>query len=263
MAVAKSKIIIGLALVSGVAIASVGLILAMNLNPDDTSIHFTLLDNAGVMIEAQDIRIYIDPYNLPDNQTAPADIILVTHPHGDHYHYASINQIATEETVFIFSSNMTTEIARHDGISLNPGDSYQVGTINITAFYMYTFPPEGYEETEASHPQECNYTSYLIDINGFTIFHAGDSKCIDEYDQLTGKVDVALLPLGPGCQTMYRSEVVDALEIIEPKYFIPIHFTVEEKDEFVDIYDTHIENHGIQILNLGYFTSYEFDESDT
>lgn len=226
------------------------------LNQPATGIEITLLHNAGVMIETGDVRIYIDPYNLPDNYTElPADIILVTHPHGDHYHYGSIVDIETPDTVFIFPENMSTEIARHDATGVNPGDSVQVGDINITAFYMYTTAPEGYEP---SHPPEANWTSYIIDINGFTIFHAGDSKCIPEYEQLEGKIDVALLPLGPGCQTMYRSEVVDAIEVIQPDYFIPIHYTEDEFDAFCTLYDVQIENLECTMLALTEYSSHLF-----
>ncbi|MDF1541055.1 MAG: MBL fold metallo-hydrolase [Candidatus Thorarchaeota archaeon] len=219
----------------------------------------TLLENAGVMIEAEGLRIYIDPILLPDNYTEyPADTILITHPHDDHYHYASIEKIATEDTIFIMPENMSTEVARHDAIAVNPGDSVQVGTINITAFYMYTYPPPD-TDYEASHPAENNWTSYIIDINGFTIFHAGDSKDIDEYEQLTGHIDVAMLPLGPGCQSMAGGEVVSVLRTIEPQYFIPIHFENGANDVFCETYDTQIEYEGIEIVNLDHFESFVFE----
>jgi len=233
---------------------------AMLNQPTSSGIELTLLHNAGVMIETDDVRIYIDPYNLPDNYTElPADIILVTHPHGDHYHYGSISDIETDDTVFIFPENMTTEIARHDGIGMNPGESMMVGDINITAFYMYTTAPEGYDP---SHPPEANWTSYIIDIDGFTIFHAGDSKCIPEYEQLTGKINVALLPLGPGCQTMYRTEVVDAIEVIQPDYIIPIHYTEDEFHTFCALYDTQIENLGCTMVALTEYSSHLFNPTD-
>ena len=107
-----------------------------------------------------------------------------------------------------------------NGIGLDPEDEYQVSLFDITAFYMYTLPVGVYP---ANHPQEESLTSYVIDINGFTIFHAGDSKNIEEYNQLTGSIDVVLLPLGLGCQTKADMEIIDIIEVIQPEYFIPIH----------------------------------------
>ncbi|MHA1960388.1 MAG: MBL fold metallo-hydrolase [Candidatus Thorarchaeota archaeon] len=228
--------------------------------PVDESIELTLLNNAGVMIEAKGLRIYIDPFDLPANQSdLPADAILITHPHGDHYDYSSIELIETDETVFIIPENMTQELNRHDGIGVTPGDHVQVGDINITAFFMYTFNPAGYEDVPASHPAEANWTSYIIDIDGFTIFHAGDSKNIDEYQQLTGTIDVAMLPLGPGCQSMADREIVSALEVIEPGYYIPIHFNGNDAEEYCSLFGDLInQNTDCEILELAHFESHTF-----
>jgi L-ascorbate metabolism protein UlaG (beta-lactamase superfamily) len=191
---------------------------------EDTTITLTLLGNAGVMIEADGMRIYIDPLSLPSTySTLTADAVLITHPHGDHYNSTCINMLQKPSTVNVFPNNMSAEIAAHNGVGVEPLDSIQVGNINITAFYMYT---EIWIDGErfASHPSEANWTSYIIDINGFKIFHAGDSKNITEYEMITGQMDVVLLPLGPGCQSMADLEVVDAIAKLQPDYFIPIHF---------------------------------------
>ncbi|MHA1930188.1 MAG: MBL fold metallo-hydrolase [Candidatus Thorarchaeota archaeon] len=253
------------------AVGSVALYSALNPNPGDnldgddltvdTSVNITLLNNAGVMIETNDTRIYIDPYLLPDAYEAyPADIILVTHPHGDHYHYGTIEKIATEDTVFIMPENMSIEVARHDAIAVNPEDSVQVGDINITAFYSYTVPvTQGETVYEASHPAEANWTSFIIDINGFTIFHAGDTKDVPEFEQLEGLIDVAFIPLGPGCQTCYEGEVVNIVDMIKPKYFIGIHFTVGYNDEFETEFGSDIAAiDGCELINLDYWSSHVF-----
>jgi L-ascorbate metabolism protein UlaG (beta-lactamase superfamily) len=225
---------------------------------EEKSIALTLLDNAGVMIEANDLRIYIDPINLNSSfENLDADAVLVTHPHGDHYQGYTIHMLQKEDTMNVFPANMSDQIANHDGIGVVPGDSVQVGTINITAFYMYTFPVDIYP---ASHPREANWTSYIIDIDGFTIFHAGDSKNIDEYEQLAGQIDVALLPLGPGCQTMADFEIVLALETINPGCFIPIHYVVGADQTWIAEYDDMVADRttDCDILSLAYFESHTF-----
>ena len=203
-------------------------------------VNVTLLSNAGVLIEADDLRIYIDPIDLPNEyRDKPADAILITHDHGDHYQYATVNMLQKEGTLNVFPEIMDTEIARHDGLGVVPEDEFDIGDIRVRAFYMYTFSP--IPGTPASHPEESQYTSYIVDIGGFTIFHAGDSKNLDEYEELTGTINVAMLPLGPGCQTMYEEEVVNVLQVIEPDYFIPIHFTNGANDRFVRSFGRSIE----------------------
>ena len=215
----------------------VGLIL-FGGGPVENTVKLTLLDHAGIMIEAEGLRLYIDPINLEENYTTlPADAVLITHDHGDHYQESNVSLVQKDGTVNVFPEVMTDAISTHEGVGVVPGDQLTVGTISITAFYMYTIAPEGFE---SSHPREMNYTSYIVDINGFTIFHAGDSKNITEYEQLTGTIDVALLPIGPGCQTMYNEEVVDAIDMIQPSYFIPIHTTEFNANLFLYVYEDDI-----------------------
>jgi L-ascorbate metabolism protein UlaG (beta-lactamase superfamily) len=247
-------------IVMGVGVYT-GFTLLNPTQPEDSSIKLTLLDNAGVMIEANGLRIYIDPINLPSNySTLPADAVLITHPHGDHYNNTCIEMLQKDTTVNVFPDNMTAEVVAHDAVGVNPLNTVQVGDITITPFYMYT---EIWIEGErfASHPSEANWTSYLIDIDGFTIFHAGDSKNITEYTQIQGQVDVALLPLGPGCQSMADMEIVDAIDKLQPVYFIPIHFTNNYYAEnFIMVYDEEIAACSDCVpMSLEYFSSYAFE----
>ena len=218
----------------------------------------TLLKNAGIMIETGDMRIYVDPIDLPQSyRDKPADAVLITHDHGDHYQYASINMVQKDGTINVFPVMMDSEITRHDGVGVAPGDEIMVGDIKVTAYYMYTFSPDG--ATPASHPRESGYCSYIIDIGGFTIFHAGDSKLLPEYSALTHTINVACLPLGPGCQTMCDNEVVEVVRTIQPDYMIPIHYTADSFSNFNRIYKRSVESAGCTACMLEEFTSYSFE----
>jgi L-ascorbate metabolism protein UlaG (beta-lactamase superfamily) len=241
-------------IVVAAAVATPTSIILVSLNEP---IEFNLLENAGVMIEARGKRIYIDPINLISSYgSLPADAILVTHDHGDHYDEATIDLLQKSDTLNVFPTHMASHITHHDGLGVVPGDVFKVGPIKITCFYMYTIPPPGYP---SGHPQENNYTSYLVDTGRFTFFHAGDSSNIPEYSQLTGLVDVAMLPLGPGCQTMTGMDVVFALETIAPSYFVPIHFMTGMDVDFCDTYSTSIESRGIEILHMSYYSTHIFN----
>ena len=230
----NAKILISLGVIIPVLAVGTPLLTISLLNKAKT-IDFTLLTNAGVMIETKGVRIYIDPINLNSEYAdLPADVVLITHPHGDHCETASLDIIQKEGTVYVFPENMTTWLNMYSGVAVNPEDQIQIQHISITAFYMYTFPQEPYL---ASHPAEANWTSYIIDIDGFTFFHAGDSKNIVEYTQLVGDIDVALLPLGPGCQSMADTEIVDVINLIRPTHFVPIHYTIGADSNFIALYE--------------------------
>jgi len=221
-------------------------------------INVTLLNNAGVMIEVNNIRIYIDPFDIPQSYADyPADAILITHSHGDHYEASTINMLQKEGTVNVFPRIMSTEISRHNGMGVVPKDEMMIGDIKVTAYYMYTFSP--IPGGEASHPAESDFTSYIVDIDGFTIFHGGDTKKLPEYEELTGTINVAMLPLGPGCQTMYEDEVVAALDVIDPDYFIPIHFTEGQNNQFCSRFRGSIEAvTDCEICNLNNYSTHAF-----
>lgn len=241
----------------GSAIVALPLLMPAASPPEtEDSITLTLLSNAGVMIEADDLRIYIDPIDLNSSfADLDADAILITHPHGDHYQSSTIDMLQKESTVNVFPADMSMQVSIYDGIGVVPGDSIQVGTANITAFYMYTFAVEGYD---ATHPREANWTSYIIEINGFTFFHAGDSKNILEYYDIAGRIDVALLPLGPGCQTMADYEIVSAISAIQADYFIPIHFTEGACESFMANYGSYIEDADCEAVLVDNYESHSF-----
>ncbi len=260
----RTYVIIAILLI-GVAATAVMALQFVNtpLGPPDgevlpPTLNVTLLTNAGIMIETNETRIYIDPIQLNSSfADYPADIVLVTHPHLDHYDTDSLDIIETESTEFIFPSNMSVECATYGATGVVPEDTVMIGDINITAFYMYTFAVYGYP---ASHPIEANWTSYIITIDGFTIFHSGDSKNILEYYDLAGTIDLVFLPLGPGCQTMTGYEVVQVLRIIQPTYFIPIHYGEGVQDTWIASYGDDVEEEtDCTPLILDYWTKHTFE----
>jgi L-ascorbate metabolism protein UlaG (beta-lactamase superfamily) len=240
----RSKIIIGVGVIAVIAVVvPLSAFMVMNAN----SVQFQLLDIAGVKIEAYGLRIYVDPYNLPESfEELPADMVLITHPHFDHYQTTSMDLLQKEGTVNVFPENMSDAIALYDGVGVNPGDELEFGDITVTAFYAY-YPGDG-----SSHPHENNWTSYIIDVGGFTFFHSGDSRPIEEHSQLAGTIDVALLCLD--CQI--GEGIVDIVEVIQPRYFVPMHYSMLMREIFLANHAPLITN--CIIINLEYYQSYAF-----
>ncbi|TFH02227.1 MAG: MBL fold metallo-hydrolase [Candidatus Thorarchaeota archaeon] len=255
---------IPLVVVVGAIVISVPLLMMMMQPAQEppTEITMKLLNNAGVMIEVDGVRIYIDPLYIPSNYTElPADVILITHDHTDHYSPSDIEDIFTNDTLFICPANMTQAIDRFNGTGVNPGDSIMFGDINITAFYLYL--PDYSSGLPTFHPRAANWTSFLIEIDGFTIYHAGDNKYIPEYEELTGTIDVAFLPIyfDPGLGPLNESllPIVDAIDMIQPRVVIPTHFTDPNREIFMTEYSILVENTITEILNLPYFTTMVYE----
>ncbi|MFW9870702.1 MAG: MBL fold metallo-hydrolase [Candidatus Thorarchaeota archaeon] len=263
----NSKILLGV-IIGALVVSTPILFLMLSSQPPANEINVRLLITTGVMIEAKGVRIYIDPYFIPSNYSdLPADVILITHPHGDHYSPSDIGDILTNDTVFVCPNNMTDAIERFDGLGVDPGDSFLVGEINFTAFRMYM--PDYPSGLDSGHPKAANWTSFIIDIDGFRIYHAGDAKYMEELEELTGTIDLAFLPIywdtGYGPLNESLLPIVDAIDLLQPKTTIPTHFFDIYRETFITEYSILVQSPDCEILNLEYWTTctYELDANNT
>jgi len=168
-------------------------------------------------IESPKCKIYTDPLSI--TQTDVADIILISHAHGDHFSPDDINKLTGPKTIIIAPADCNyTGTAKR--IVLKPGEIYNSRCIKIKAVPAYNITKTDY------HPKSNNWVGYLITINGVTIYHAGDTERIPEMKDMT--CDIALLPLG---QTYTMNSVADAAESakdVHAKVAIPMHFNYYE-----------------------------------
>jgi L-ascorbate metabolism protein UlaG (beta-lactamase superfamily) len=248
--VSKRPQVAGITVILIVVVAASGYLLAPYIlnpaGPETVTIH--LLDTVGVIIEYNDTSIFIDPWYFLENYTGLfADVVLITHPHFDHYNETTMNSIQKEDTMNVLPASMTAEVDLHDGVGVVPGDVVQFGGITITAFYLYT---AGF-----GHLRSNNWTSYLIDINGFTIFHAGDALNMTEYEELNGLIDVAFLPI-----YSLDNQTISDLERIQPRYFVPTHFYPGMNTYWFNAFeDQIIAASDCEIINMEYWTSHTFE----
>jgi len=177
------------------------------------------IEQACFRIDAGKYTVYIDPNSVPDN--IKADVILITHPHGDHWSQAELDKIVKPTTILIAPAEIVYNGQIGKRIILKPGEEYNFsGNIKIKAVPAYNI-----DKTWA-HPKENNWVGYLIKINGVTIYHAGDTELIPEMK--TFSADIAMLPLG---QTYTFNSVDDAAQAakdVHAKLAIPMHFGLYE-----------------------------------
>jgi len=166
------------------------------------------LGHASIMVRTESTVIYIDPWKIGKN-LPPADIILLTHDHYDHYSVDDVNFLKTGRTRIVapMNADLVTD-------PILPGDSLSLGDILVEAIPAYNI-------TKEFHPRKNNWVGYVVNIMGMRVYHTGDTDRIPEMMDL--KVDVALMPVG-GTYTMTADEAGRALEDIRADHAIPIHF---------------------------------------
>lgn len=146
------------------------------------------------------IVIYVDPY-AGEGYDVPADIILVTHQHGDHN---QINLVARKQDCVVISNAEALE-----------GGSHQ-------SFSLCGIEIEAVEASNKNHDiKSC--VGYIITVDGIRVYAAGDTSRTAQMDTFSEReIDYALLP----CDGVYNMDLKEAAEcagIIGAKHNIPIH----------------------------------------
>ncbi len=175
--------------------------------------------HAAFRIKTPNLVIYIDPFRVK-NTPKDAGIVICTHDHFDHCSIEDIKKVAKHDTVIVASINCSSKIKSLSLPShlLKPGDAIEVKGVKITAFPAYNVD-------KPYHPREYNGIGVILEIDGTTIYHAGDTDYIPEMEELKGKIDVALLPVS-GTYVMDVEDAVKAALAIQPRLAIPMHWGV-------------------------------------
>ncbi len=146
-----------------------------------------------------------------------SDVILVSHHHFDHVQLDALRQLMKKETK-LYAPAICEEAIPFGYHTIGYGTTLKEGPLTFQAVPAYN-TPMGHSTRKAHIPGEGN--GYVIALNGFRIYFAGDTDVIPEMATL-GKIDLALLPVG-GTYTMDAEEAGEALTIIKPSKAIPMH----------------------------------------
>jgi L-ascorbate metabolism protein UlaG (beta-lactamase superfamily) len=152
-------------------------------------------------ITAADGRvIYIDPY-VGDGYDKPADILLVSHQHGDH-----------NKTSLVTQKPGCKVITNVEALAGGKHNTFDVGGIVI----------EAVEASNKNHdPKEC--VGFILTVDGIKIYIAADTSKTKAMESFAArKLDYALLPID-GYYNMDAKEAAECARLIGAKVNIPVH----------------------------------------
>ncbi len=182
-------------------------------------LRLTPVKHASLMLEAGGQVVHIDPWGEANYAGAPqADIILITHTHGDHLDPKALARVRKAGTVLIAPEAVAATVA---GVKvLRNGQETEVGKWRIAAVPMYNLqrgpsPGRVYHEKGVGN-------GYVVGYGGFRLYVAGDTENIPEMRSL-GSIDVALIPMNLP-YTMTAEEAAEAVKTFKPKVAIPYHY---------------------------------------
>lgn len=161
--------------------------------------------------------VYCDPFQITDTP-CDADLILITHDHYDHFDPESLDKVCKADTAFVAPATCIDEVQAYAGdrqaIGLAPEQQVLIDGIRIQAV-------PAYNATKSFHPKDNAWLGYVLDLDGMTIYIAGDTDGLRENTAITA--DVALVPIG-GTYTMDAKEAADFVNALKPKVAIPTHY---------------------------------------
>lgn len=189
----------------------------------------TYLGHSVFYLESGDWKGIIDPF-LEGNPQSPKKVadftelshILVTHGHGDHL--GDTVELAKQTGALVVCNHEIGHYLRSKGLE-------NVHTMHLGGRF------QNLKMTPALHGSSIeidgllydggNPGGFLIELEGKTIYHAGDTGLSMEMMLLKGEVDVALLPIGSNF-TMDWNDALRAIDMIRPKRVIPMHYNTFE-----------------------------------
>lgn len=185
----------------------------------------TCLGHGTLMFSFGGKTIHVDPVsNVANYATLPkADLILVTHEHGDHLDARAIQAISTDKTI----------------VTVNPGSSSALPaatvmkngeTKTVAGFTIEAVP--AYNPGKAFHPKG-DGNGYVITFADKRVYVAGDTENVPEMKALK-QIDIAFLPMNLPF-TMTPEQVADAARAFRPKVLYPYHFGSSDTAALVNL----------------------------
>ncbi len=167
--------------------------------------------------------IHVDPYGAVGNyRTLPkADLVLVTHGHGDHLDPQALAAVQKPEAIVVASRVCAGRLP--DAVILANGDAKTVLGLPIQAVPAYNIAHKRPDGTPFHPRGEGN--GYLLTFGDKRAYVAGDTEFVPEMKTL-GPVEVAFLPVMlPFTMSVEMAE--EAVRAVKPKILYPYH--TEEK----------------------------------
>lgn len=161
-----------------------------------------------------ELTIYIDPWGITD--PTPADVILVTHAHYDHFDPEDIEKIRTDRTRIVGPADVAKELSG-DVTAVTPGDTVDAAGVKVQCVPAYNVQ----EDRLDKHPKGNNWVGYLLELSRGVYYHAGDTDHVPELESI--RADVAFLPVG-GTFTMDAVEAAGLAKAMSPGLAVPMHY---------------------------------------
>jgi len=191
----------------------------------------TFIGHGTLMFKFAGKVIHVDPVSSEADysQLPKADLILVTHEHGDHLDTKAIDIIRQEKTDLVLTERCTDKV--EGGIIMKNGDVKTVQGLKIEAVPAYNIVHKRGSGVPY-HPKGIG-NGYLITFADKRVYVAGDTENTPEMKALKD-IDIAFLPMNLP-YTMSPEMVADVAKAFKPKILYLYHYGDTDTSRIVDL----------------------------
>jgi L-ascorbate metabolism protein UlaG (beta-lactamase superfamily) len=178
--------------------------------------------HASFVMETPKGTIYVDPVGdaAQYSDFPTADLVLITHEHGDHYNADTLAAIVGANTQMITNPAvfaMLPEALKANATEVANGDVAKFAELSIEAVPAYNTT----EERKNFHPIGRD-NGYVLNFDGFRIYISGDTEDTPEMRDLTD-IDLAFVCMNLPF-TMDATAAASAVSDFAPTYVYPYHY---------------------------------------
>lgn len=194
------------------------------------------IHHATLVLGWKQLTVYVDPVGEAQRyaQLPAADLILITHAHGDHFSLPVLKTVATPSTVLVappsVADQMPPELRTRTTILTN-GQSTAVASIQVEAIAACNLTADRLK----FHPRGRD-VGYVLTLGGKRVYLSGDTEDIPEMRALKN-IDVAFLCMNLP-YTMTVGQAADAVREFRPKIVYPYHSRGSDLAKFQQLVGT-------------------------
>ena len=238
----------------------------------------TWIGHASFLIQFTDLNVLIDPNfanwlwllkrlkrsGMKIKDLPPIDLVLLTHAHYDHFHKPTLRRLP--HTKIGLMPRGVGDLAQNLGFSriieMEWWDTFG------QADWKVTFTPSKHWGARTLHDSHRGYGGFILEHQGRTIYHAGDSAYFHGFKEIGRKFspEIALLPIGAYHPETFRrvhigpDDAIKAFKQLNAKVFVPMHYgtfklSFEALDEpprwLMELAEAEKLTHCIKILDEG------------
>lgn len=177
--------------------------------------------HASIVLETPAGVLYVDPVgDAAEYEAFPAaDLVLVTHQHGDHYNEDVLRAVKGDAPMIVNPAvmDMLPDDLKANTSAMANGDTAMLPGLQLDAIPAYNTTPG----KEKFHPQGRD-NGYVLTMGDFRIYISGDTEDIPEMRALTD-VDLAFVCMNLPF-TMAVAAAADAVRELRPTNVYPYHY---------------------------------------